>query len=123
MKKTIYSLFKRAAIAVIIAFFATSAFAEKSDAKTEVKTDAAVLSVSGNVVDEISGEALVGVEVKVEGSDKKAYTDFDGHFEIDNLKAGDCKIVASYISYDKNEKILKLESKNKPIKIGLQTSK
>ncbi len=115
--------FKGAAIAVFVAFVATSAFAEKSGTKTEIKSGVAAFSVSGNVVDEVSGEALVGVEVKVEGSDKKAYTDFDGHFEIDNLKAGDCKIVASYISYDRNEKILKLESKNNQVKIGLQTSK
>ena len=118
---------KKVIFALLVAFATTSAFAEKADSKTETKTDskaeAAVLSVSGNVIDEVSGEALVGVEVKVEGTDVKTYTDFDGHFVFDNLKAGQCKLVASYTSYNKNEKTFSIMSKNNPIKIELQASK
>jgi hypothetical protein len=32
----------------------------------------------------------------------KAYTDFDGNFEIENIKPGNYNIIASYISYDKS---------------------
>jgi hypothetical protein len=114
---------KRIIIAVFVALVATSAFAEKAENKTKTKTEVTGLSISGNVIDEVSGEALVGVEVKLEGSDRKAYTDFDGHFVIDNVKAGDCKLIASYISYNKDEKTLKLDSKTNQVKIKLQASK
>ncbi len=114
---------KKVIFAVLIAFVATSAFAEKTDSKTETKTESAVLSLSGNVIDEVSGEALVGVEVKVADSDIKTYTDFDGHFVINNVKAGDCKLVASYTSYNKNEKSFKVNTKANQVKIELQASK
>ena len=80
------------------------AFAEK----TETKAEATVLSLSSNVIDEVSGEASVGLEVKAAGSDLKTYTDFDGHFVFDNLKSGECKLIASYTSYTKNEKLYRL---------------
>lgn len=114
---------KRLILAVVIAFVTSTSFAEKTETKTETKAEAAVMSVSGNVIDEISGEALVGVEVKVEGSDSKTYTDFDGHFVIDNLKAGECKLVASYTSYNKAEKTFDIKAKKNQVKIELQASK
>lgn len=116
---------KKIFIAILVAFATTTAFAEtvESKAKTETKADAALLSISGNVIDEVSGEALVGVEVKIEGSDVKTYTDFDGHFVLDNLKAGQCKLVASYTSYNKNEKSFTINSKANQVKIELQASR
>ena len=114
---------KKVFFALLLALVSTSAFAEKSGTKTEAKAEATVLSVSGNVIDEVSGEALVGVEVKVDGSDVKTYTDFDGHFVIEDLKAGQCKLVASYTSYNKKEKIFSIKSKNNQVKIELQASK
>ena len=114
---------KKVIFALLVAFATTSAFAEKAETKTDSKTDAAVLSLSGNIIDEVSGEALVGVEVKVEGSDQKTYTDFDGHFVIDNLKSGECKLIASYTSYNKSEKTFQIKSKSNPVKIELQASK
>jgi len=65
MKKLILSVF------VLIA--SMSAFAEKSDSKAEnkstTKSELAMTVVSGNIIDEATGEALVGVEVTIEGSD------------------------------------------------------
>jgi hypothetical protein len=114
---------KKVIFALLVAFATSSAFAEKAETRTDSKAEALILSVSGNVIDEVSGEALVGVEVKVEGSDVKTYTDFDGHFVINNLKAGQCKLVASYTSYNKNEKTFSIKSKNNKVKIELQASK
>lgn len=114
---------KKVIFALLVAFATTSAFAEKAETKTDSKAEVAVLSLSGNIIDEVSGEALVGVEVKVDGSDQKTYTDFDGHFVIDNLKAGNCKLVASYTSYNKTEKTFQMNSKNNQVKIELQASK
>ncbi len=121
--KQINTVMKKVIFALLVAFATTSAFAEKTDSKADSKSEAIVLSLSGNVIDEVSGEALVGVEVKVDGSDQKAYTDFDGHFVIDNVKSGDCKLVASYTSYNKNEKTFTMNAKNNQVKIELQASK
>lgn len=111
----------------MVALIATAAFAEKSDtkvdAKTEVNAETTMQVLSGNVIDKVSGEALVGVEVKLEGSDQKTYTDFDGHFVLDKVRVGECKLVASYISYDKSEKTVELNSKANQVKIELQASK
>lgn len=114
---------KKVIFALLVAFATTSAFGEKAETKTDSKSEAAVLSLSGNIIDEVSGEALVGVEVKIDGSDQKTYTDFDGHFVIDNLKSGECKLVASYTSYNKSEKTFQMNSKNNQVKIELQASK
>jgi hypothetical protein len=114
---------KRAFFALVFLGLSTVVFAEKTDSKVETKAESMVLSVSGNVIDEVSGEALVGVEVKVEGSDVKTYTDFDGHFVINNLKPGNCKLVASYTSYNKSEKTLSVDTSSNKIKIELQASK
>lgn len=116
---------KNLLFALLIAFTANTAFAEKIESKVESKSESKVasFSLSGNVIDEVSGEALVGVEVMVDGTNVKAYTDFDGHFVIDNVKSGECKLVASYTSYNKTEKTLKVDSKSNQVKIELQTSK
>jgi hypothetical protein len=118
---------KKVIFAILVAFAANTASAEKTDSKTETKTDSkletTMLSLSGNIIDEVSGEALVGVEVKVDGTDMKTYTDFDGHFVIDKLKAGPCKLVTNYTSYNKKEKTLKVDSKSNQVKIELTASK
>jgi hypothetical protein len=118
---------KKIILAISIAFAANAFSAEKTNSKIETKsnvtTESAIVSLSGNVIDEVSGEALVGVEVKIDGTDQKTYTDFDGHFVIDNLKTGECKLVTNYTSYNKKEKTLKLDSKSNPVKIELTASK
>ncbi len=121
---------KKVIVAAAILVLSIAVFAEKTEAKAEpkakAKTEAAVvvptLSLSGNVIDQVSGEALVGVEVKIEGTETKTYTDFDGHFVFENLQPGNCKLVASYTSYTKKEKSLTVNSKNNPVKIELQSS-
>lgn len=92
-----------------------------SDAK---KTPVPTVELSGQVVDIISGEALAGVEIKIEGTDLKVYTDFDGNFIFQDVKPGKYNIITSYISYkgslienfsanlNNNELSIKLEEAN-----------
>ncbi|MBN1339928.1 MAG: carboxypeptidase-like regulatory domain-containing protein [Bacteroidales bacterium] len=88
---------------VILSFILTvTVFAENDGAKNPEQTPAETVSITGQVTDFISGEALTGVEVTIEGTDIKTYTDFDGNFKVDNLKAGKYNIIASYISYKKS---------------------
>jgi len=70
-----------------------------NDGKLSKETKA-LTSLNGKIVDEISGEALVGVKVEVEGLDKPVYTDFDGNFEVKNIYPGKYNISTTYISYE-----------------------
>jgi hypothetical protein len=81
------------------------------------------VTLKGQVVDYNSGESLTGVEVTIEGTSIKAYTDFDGNFEIKDVKPGSYNLVASYISY-KNSLVenFKAADKENSLEIKLQTS-
>jgi len=62
-------------------------------------TPASTVTVSGSVVDFNTGEALTGVEISLEGTDQKVYSDFDGYFSFKNITPGEYNVVASFISY------------------------
>ncbi len=118
MKKHILTL----AFIALIGF----AFADKDGTKSNQSESslAQTISFSGKVVDFNSGEVLTGVEVKLEGTDIKTYTDFDGKFKFKDVKPGQYNIIASYISYDKSliENFKAKKGSNK-IDIKLQSSK
>ena len=118
MKKYIVTLLLTALVGIT---FAGNDGIKKSSPKN---TPAQTISVSGRVSDFLSGENLAGVEVKIEGTDLKTYTDFDGNFEFKNLKPGIYSLIASIISYDKSlVENFKAENKNNEVTIKLQTSK
>ena len=115
---------KKAFLILIASCFVLVSSAEKAKTETKVNTtsESSMVALSGNVIDEQSGEALAGVEVKVEGTDMKTYTDFDGHFVLDQLKQGEYKLVTSYVSYGKSVKTLKVDANSNQVKIELQPS-
>lgn len=79
-----------------------SASAENTDKRVNIDaTSAATCSISGQVVDQITGEALAGVAVKVSGTKKVTYTDFDGRFAFVGLGQGEYSLESSLISYEK----------------------
>lgn len=90
--------------------------AEKSNSE-----NASVLQVKGTVQDITTGETLAGVEIKLEGTDLKTYTDLDGNFSISNVKPGEYKVTANYISYRKNTETLKVTT-GSSIRLKLQPS-
>ncbi|MBQ0909865.1 TonB-dependent receptor [Flavobacterium sp. F-328] len=55
-------------------------------------------TVSGTVLDKVSGQPIPGVNVNVQGAANGVSTDFDGKYQIGNVKKGD-KLVFSYIGY------------------------
>jgi hypothetical protein len=110
-------------IALLVILSVASGNAKEKDANSK-KTDNSVVSVlSGAIVDVNSGESLVGVEVKLKGTDLKTYTDFDGKFSFKNVKRGEYMLVSSYISYNESCKRIMVSPKSREIKIKLQTSK
>jgi len=71
---------------------------ETGTAKNAVMTT----SLSGKVLDKVTGEALAGVKVSVQGSEKSVYTDFEGNFEINGIVPGNVELCTTYISYKSN---------------------
>ncbi len=57
-------------------------------------------TITGHVVDKITGEALAGVKISLNESEIIVYSDLDGNFEINNVKVGNHSIKTNLISYD-----------------------
>ncbi|WP_282016474.1 carboxypeptidase-like regulatory domain-containing protein [Marinifilum flexuosum] len=80
-----------------------------------------ITSLSGIVLDNETGEALVGVAIRFEGSKETVYTDFDGNFKIDNVVPGKYNILSNYISYTDNKmKEVNVSGKNNVIRLVLK---
>lgn len=55
-------------------------------------------TLTGTVADQATGQPIPGVNVNVQGAPGGASTDFDGKFQLSNIKNGD-KILVSFIGY------------------------
>ena len=96
MKKVLFTV-------LFIAFLGITFGGNEGDSPgTTSNTPVQSVVLTGKVVDLNSGESLTGVEVSIEGSDYKAYTDFDGNYKFENVKPGKYNLIASYISYKKS---------------------
>lgn len=82
----------------LVLFLGLSSF--KVEKKNATKAAPVINNViTGTVMDKSTGEALTGVEVRIDGTDLKAYTDFDGKFSFEGVKSGNYKICTNFISY------------------------
>ena len=93
---------------MFLTFYLFVSVADEKDGKVNVNVEKSPVFFSGNVADKITGEALAGVEIRIEGISKKVYTDFDGNFSFDDVSPGEYSISANYISYQ-NKKIEKID--------------
>lgn len=80
----------------------TLAVSNKLTAST--KENVALVSISGQITDRETGEALPGVNIIVKGKDKGTVTDIEGSFQI-NADQGDI-LLFSYIGYKKQEVVI-----------------
>jgi len=78
-------------------------------------------TISGQVIDKVTGEVLAGVKIQLDKSDNVVYTDFDGNFEIKNIVPGDHKIKSTLISYSDTSIIVDCMSTN-TVEIALVNS-
>lgn len=81
--------------------------------------------ITGRVNDLSTGESLVGVEVSIEGTDIKTYTDLDGNFTFSSLPAGTYNIILSLISYNKSliDGVKVANEKSNPLEVKLISSR
>lgn len=92
------TLVNRAVKAMLVAGFAAtmcpvSTFA---DARANALVQAQQNAIKGTVVDEF-GEPMIGVTIKVKGSQAAAITDVDGHFSLNVPSGGSLEL--SYVGY------------------------
>ena len=94
----------------VLAIIALSSFtAPKEETRNKDQTN-----ITGVIKDAQTGETLAGVEVSIQGTDIKTYTNFDGEFSFDNIQPGDYKINTRLISY-KNSQMKTISIENNQI--------
>lgn len=89
-------------LSLIVVFFLMISPAIFAESGSEPHAPAAA-SLSGLVIDLQTGEALAGASVVVEGTNLKAFTDFEGKFVISDLKVGTYDLKVNYISYQEQK--------------------
>ena len=80
-----------------VLIFAVTLFAANEKVPVVAAT---TTTITGHVVDKITGEALAGVKISLNESEIIVYSDLDGNFEINNVKVGNNSIKTRLISYD-----------------------
>lgn len=65
------------------------------------QTNDATGSISGKIIDAITGEPVIGANIIIEGTMLGSATDLDGHFSIRRVPPAIYNIIISYISYQK----------------------
>jgi len=65
----------------------------------EGNTEKKPVILNGIVTDAVSGEALAGVEIMVEGYQSAFFTDLEGKFQVESMKAGKLTLEFKLISY------------------------
>jgi len=79
-------------LAVLISIITLFAVTEKVPVLTTT-------TITGQVIDKVTGEALAGVKISLNKSETVVYSDLDGNFEISNVNVGNNNIRTNLISY------------------------
>lgn len=89
------------ALSIVAISFAGNTNENKKNKKETTKTASTVNQsvITGQIMDELTGEALAGVKVTLVGTTQEVYTDFDGNFTFTSVEAGKNLIKTDYISY------------------------
>jgi iron complex outermembrane recepter protein len=80
-------------------YLSCSIIFSQDDFSDEVEVSDKISSVSGQIIDSNTGQAIAGANIIVEGSDIGVAADEDGNFQIDNIEQG-VSITASAIGYE-----------------------
>ncbi|OFY51867.1 MAG: hypothetical protein A2W85_12175 [Bacteroidetes bacterium GWF2_41_31] len=103
------------AIFAFIAILASSSFA----ANDNTGTPAATTTISGQVFDKATGEALAGVKIILDENATEVYTDFDGNFTISEIASGSHEITTELISYKSEQKSIEVSPTLNTIKVEI----
>ncbi|MFP4556007.1 MAG: carboxypeptidase-like regulatory domain-containing protein [Bacteroidales bacterium] len=104
-----------------INLFANNANDDKNNEETAESSSASMGVISGRVIDSSTGEALSGATVSLEGTNKVAFTDFDGRFYFQEANLNSARISANFISYEKTTANISGNSTDEEITLKLKT--
>ncbi len=99
---------------LIIAVIALASFTTVENAKTTKnsnKANTTSSTISGSVLD-INGEPLAGAEIAIKGENNTIYSDFDGNFQLKDLKPGKYSIIVSYLAHTNSLIDVEIKSEN-----------
>jgi hypothetical protein len=82
---------------------------DKLLASTAAAVSSENASLSGYVIDDKTGETIIGATVFVVGTKNGAYTNKNGFFSVTNIPEGEYTVRVSYIGYKKLEKQFKFK--------------
>jgi len=88
---------KKLLVVLVLALSICNIWASEPDGKASAATKSN--QIIGKVIDVVTGEALVGVSLKIDGTDNKTYTDLNGNFKIEGVTPGTYNIDVDYVSY------------------------
>lgn len=91
-----------------------------ADGKDPKQETSKVVKITGQVVDQLTGETLAGVKISINETNEIIYTDFDGEFQVQCDLSQKPEISASMISYE--GKSIRVEGIDK-LKISLERQK
>ncbi|MBN1952283.1 MAG: TonB-dependent receptor [Bacteroidales bacterium] len=57
-------------------------------------------SIMGKILDETTGESLIGATIQIEGTTTGTITDFDGNYKLGNLEPGTYTVLISFVSFE-----------------------
>ena len=119
MKKRVF--ITTVALVFSIGMFASNEKENKDSKKRPANSETVSTMLSGRIVDQATGESLTGVKVMLEGTNKVAYTDFDGDFAFDTVEPGKYNVAVDYISYNAtNLQSVKVSTGSNSLKIELK---
>ena len=72
-------------------------------------------SVKGKILDQDSGDPLIGANIVIDGTTMGAATDVEGGYLINNVPVGDHVLKVTYIGYEQQEKPITIESEQELI--------
>ena len=113
MKKAIFSFL---AIMLLIGSGVLTAGNEKETNTNNLKS-----SISGKVLDYLTSESLAGVEVQLQGTNLKTYTDLDGNFSFSGLVPGEYEVTTTLISYKEKAEKVQVVPGSTELKIRIET--
>jgi len=112
MKKVLFVLVLVLSISVVKAN-------EPENAPAKARTN----QIEGVVTDHLTGEVLVGVCLKLKGSEKTTYTDLQGNFKLEDITPGTYDIEIDYVSYkDVTLKSVSTADSNVKLKVELESA-
>ncbi len=111
MAKKLYYLFPRFLSGVLVSVLLLTNIASAQQTGTIV----------GNVKDKNSGEALIGVNILIKGTNLGAATDINGNYRITNLTPGKHVLSASYVGYQEKTIDITVQA-NKSVEVNFELS-